>query len=338
MPKVSVIIPVYNVEKYLRECLDSVVNQTLKDLEIILVDDGSTDSSLSICQEYEQIDSRIKVLKQKNQGAGVARNRGLDSASGDYLYFLDSDDFIDLHNLEKMYSQISKTDSDICFCKNNIFNENSNCIENIDYSTNKEVIPNLETFSRKDIPNDILQICVPNLFIKLYKTEFIRKNCLRFQEIKTCNDVYFNNISLLLADKITYVDEDLITYRQNSSTCLSANRGKSSTCVILAYEEVIKYIKSKNIWEEVKETVYKKAIDNFLYELVHCDKAQKIHLQKEIKKKFPIQLYKKFRDELFYHNQYIYVSFIEKLFSVKKMYRKKKLIITILGIKLKFKI
>ena len=97
MPKVSVIIPVYNVEKYLRECLDSVVNQTLKDIQIILIDDGSTDSSLGICKEYAQKDNRIKIIEQKNQGAGAARNRGMSEAKGDYLYFLDSDDFLELN-------------------------------------------------------------------------------------------------------------------------------------------------------------------------------------------------------------------------------------------------
>ena len=93
-PKVSVIIPVYNVEDYLRQCLDSVINQTLKDIEIICVDDGSTDNSLQIFREYEQKDSRVKVLTQKNQYAGVARNTGMNIARGHYYVFLDSDDFL----------------------------------------------------------------------------------------------------------------------------------------------------------------------------------------------------------------------------------------------------
>ena len=106
MIKVSVIIPVYNVEKYLKECLDSVVNQTLKDIEIILVDDGSTDSSFSICKEYEQNDSRIKVLTQKNQGAGIARNFAIDEANGEFVMFLDSDDYYPANDiLEVLYNK-----------------------------------------------------------------------------------------------------------------------------------------------------------------------------------------------------------------------------------------
>ncbi len=117
IPKVSIIIPVYNVEKYLKECLNSVVNQTLKEIEIICVDDGSTDNSLSILEEYAKKDNRINLLKQENSGAGAARNKGLDSARGEYIYFLDSDDFLELNAIEILYNQIAKNQADICFFK-----------------------------------------------------------------------------------------------------------------------------------------------------------------------------------------------------------------------------
>lgn len=104
-PKVSVIIPVYNAEKYLRECLDSVVNQTLEEIEVICVDDGSTDGSLDILYEYEEKDSRVKVLKQKNQHAGVARNAGIDIAQGEYVHFLDSDDYLTLNAYEVLFQK-----------------------------------------------------------------------------------------------------------------------------------------------------------------------------------------------------------------------------------------
>ena len=98
-PLISVIVPVYNVEKYLRKCLESIINQTYKNLQIILVNDGSTDSSLSICKEYENIDNRIIVIDKENEGPAIARNVGLDSADGDFIAFVDSDDWI----LENMY-------------------------------------------------------------------------------------------------------------------------------------------------------------------------------------------------------------------------------------------
>ena len=115
LPKVSVIIPVYNAEKYLRDCLNSVVNQTLKDIEIICVDDGSEDSSLAILEEYRERDQRIKVLSQPNQGAGLARNNGILSAEGEYICFLDSDDFYpESVTLEKLYNKAYENHALIC--------------------------------------------------------------------------------------------------------------------------------------------------------------------------------------------------------------------------------
>ena len=118
MPKVSVIIPVYNVEKYLSECLDSVVNQTLKDIEIICVNDGSPDGSAAILEEYAQKDNRIKVITQENRGLSEARNSGLKIASGEYIAFLDSDDYIDLKFFEQLYKRGIESNSDVVVCEN----------------------------------------------------------------------------------------------------------------------------------------------------------------------------------------------------------------------------
>ena len=129
--KVSVIIPVYNVEQYLNQCLDSVINQTLKDIEIICVDDGSTDNSFKMLEEYAQKDNRIKVIHQKNKGAAAARNEGLYIAQGKYLSFLDSDDFFEIDMLEQMYNCAEKYNTDIVVCKskvisNGIIKDNTN--------------------------------------------------------------------------------------------------------------------------------------------------------------------------------------------------------------------
>ena len=112
MVKVSVIIPVYNVEPYLKQCMDSVVGQTLKEIEIICVDDGSTDGSLDILREYAAEDNRIQIIEQKNAGAGAARNNGMRHATGKYLSFLDSDDFFEPRMLEKAYDLAEKDQAD----------------------------------------------------------------------------------------------------------------------------------------------------------------------------------------------------------------------------------
>lgn len=113
MPKVSIIVPVYNVEKYLSHCLDSLINQTLKDIEIIVVNDGATDNSPKIIEKYAQKDSRIRVVNQKNQGLSGARNSGVKIANGDYISFVDSDDWLDVNFIEKLYSSAIKNNADI---------------------------------------------------------------------------------------------------------------------------------------------------------------------------------------------------------------------------------
>ena len=117
MIKISVIIPVYNVEQYLRECLESVINQTLSELEIICINDGSTDSSLDILREYEQKDNRIIVINKDNEGQAAARNIGISMAKGEYIGFLDSDDYIDSNFYEKLYNAAKKYKADIA-CTN----------------------------------------------------------------------------------------------------------------------------------------------------------------------------------------------------------------------------
>lgn len=124
MPKVSIIIPVYNVEKYLRQCLDSVVNQTLTDIEIICVNDCSPDNSLSILKEYAENDNRIKIIDLKeNVGLGQARNIAMQQATGEYIMFVDSDDWLELVACKKAYDRINTNESDVCFFTYNLYDE-----------------------------------------------------------------------------------------------------------------------------------------------------------------------------------------------------------------------
>lgn len=116
MVKVSVIVPIYNVEEYINKCIKSILNQTFKDFELILIDDGSTDNSGDICDTYKSIDDRVYVIHKENGGLSDARNFGIDYATGKFLYFIDGDDFIQEDTLESMYESIMKTNSDIAIC------------------------------------------------------------------------------------------------------------------------------------------------------------------------------------------------------------------------------
>lgn len=184
MPKVSVIIPVYNVEEYLRECLDSVVNQTLQDIEIICVNDGSPDNSLAILEEYAKKDERIRIIEhEKNKGLGPARNTGIDNVNGDYIFFLDSDDYVKNDVIEKLYDKITETNSDLVFSQTEAFTflKDEETINRIKYLNEW-----LDCRSKKDfyinVDNFEDAICNINCVAwgKLYKKEFLIKNNIRF--------------------------------------------------------------------------------------------------------------------------------------------------------------
>lgn len=129
MPKISIVIPVYNVEKYLRKCFDSILNQTFQDFEIICVDDGSTDKSLEILQEYKRKDDRFIILQQRHAGAGAARNHGIKLAEGKYIQFLDSDDYFEPNLLEEMYTRAEKSGAEITVCSSRKVDDEGNITE-----------------------------------------------------------------------------------------------------------------------------------------------------------------------------------------------------------------
>lgn len=332
MPKVSVIVPVYNVEKYLKECLDSIINQTLQDIEIICIDDGSTDSSLNILNEYANIDSRIKVLTQTNKGAGAARNKGLGFSSGEYLYFLDSDDYLESSILEKLYLKSVAEDADICICKRKHLNKNNGEIQINHSSLYLSMLPNKVRFSGKDISNNIFQFCTIGVFTKLYKASFIKANNLKFQEIKVVNDVFFNHATLALANSITYINEPLMVYRVDRQGCLTGQRGKSLDCLICAYSKLIDLLKEKGLFSIYEDSMYRRAITSMKYEISLCsDKSLRKNLQKQFKEFIP----KIYWDKYVKTKRKTKREILKTVFSITNQGNHK--VFTLLGVKLKIK-
>ena len=212
MPKISVIIPVYNVEKYLRECLDSLLNQTFKDIEIICVNDGSTDGSLNILNEYASKDSRFIIINQNNQGLSAARNNGLNVAKGDYVAFLDSDDYIlNSDYFEKLYNACEKHNADIAVAS--IIRGNDKKSKYI-FKVEKEEIG--------DSFIDKLKICdVPDsnyVWNKLYKRESLLATGITFPVGKLYEDLYYTHKVLYYVDKLVSVPNVSIFYRKRSDS------------------------------------------------------------------------------------------------------------------------
>ena len=282
LPKVSVIIPVYNVEPYLHQCLDSVINQTLKEIEIICVDDGSTDASLDILKEYAAKDDRIKVITQKNLYAGVARNTGLKIAKGRYLSFLDSDDFFELDMLEKMYNKAVFDNSDIVICAWDSYDNTTN--RKVKEFKIKEKYEKLSPFKPFRIRNKLLDICKPNPWTKLFNREFFIKNNLQFEDCICCNDLTCICLAMCLANKISILNEIFVHYRIAQTNSLTSNRNKNFDAVLYALDALEKKLRQLKIYDIFKITFISKAIVSFNHGKKECS-LEDLEYRKTLAKK-----------------------------------------------------
>ena len=250
MPKVSVIIPVYNVEKYLRECMDSVVNQTLKDIEIICVDDGSTDNSRNILKEYSLKDSRIKIIEQNiNLGQSSARNKGIDAAKSQYIMFLDSDDWIDARTLELTYNKIIELKCDIlCFGHYNVLD-------------NKKQLNWMNSLLEINKEKILYDVQIPMAFLdsstmKIYNKSFINKYDITFPEgIKTSEDGIFNLYCVHYGSKFGFLNETLYYYRKRLGSITYSNKNAVKYDI-----ESGKYLLKSKIYAESKSEKQRKMI------------------------------------------------------------------------------
>lgn len=213
--KISVILPVYNEERYLRKCLDSLCAQTLKEIEIICVDDGSTDHSLNILKEYGKQDDRITILTQKNLYAGAARNYGMSHANGTYLLFLDSDDFFREDMLEKLYLKAEGNRLDITICRYELYHDIGRKRMTVHNRKKEEYYPRgREVFSGKDMLHaGIFQGTGGWAWDKLFRGEFIKQCGYQFPEFRSSEDGFFVYMLAARADKIGFVPETLVSHR-----------------------------------------------------------------------------------------------------------------------------
>lgn len=226
-PLVSVILPVYNSAKFLTKCLDSLLAQTLKEIEIICVDDGSVDNSKAILESYQKKDARIRVLSQPNLGAGVARNNGLQYARGQYLSFLDSDDFFEPSMLEFAAQAAESNTADIVVFGVNLFDESKQKIVKDSWVIKEYQLPKVNPFSSKNAGTTFFTCVHTCAWNKLFRASFIRRYNLTFQNTQNTNDLYFVCMSMALAEKIYYISEVLMTYRINVNTSLSQSNSRS---------------------------------------------------------------------------------------------------------------
>ena len=291
MPKISVIVPVYNVEKYLQECLGSILNQTFHDFEVICVDDGSTDESLAILQEYNKKDDRFVIIRQRHSGAGAARNNRIKLAKGKYIQFLDADDYFEPTLLEEMYNHAEKYGADMTACSINRIGKEGNIIsyKNPNSPINFDKTPLETPFCWEDYKKDIFSMFNVAIWNKLYLKEMLVNNNLTFPDLTSCEDVAFGYISRICAKKICVFNKKLVNYRQDREGCLTKKQENHALNVIKAAKIVEDFLKKQGIYEELKES-YTEAIKRHLgWTIGSCNDEQYQIFEQTLKSLMPTE-------------------------------------------------
>ena len=342
MPEVSVIVPIYNVEKYLSKCIDSIINQTFKDIEIICVNDGSTDNSLKILEKYALKESRIKIINQKHLGPSSARNAGLNAANGEYIVFVDSDDWVENNLVELAYNKISAEKADVV-----IYSYNN--VEEGEAKPFEYVCSVLKYYEKKNINfTDLISInhCI---WDRMFRKKFLTDNNIKFPDKITCNeDGFFNLLCLFYNAKYCCLPEILYNYlctRKGSimADALHIIRDNIYTC---------KYFISSDIYKNASDKFKAAVLNTFLNNLNYKYSQEKYRLYRPI---YNYQLAKFFKylsetvdkdilkstpypEMVKKHSNIKY--FLNHLFSIENIYKKSIKIkqITLCFWKFKFKI
>lgn len=268
-PKISVIIPVYNAAEFLRDGLDSLLKQTLREIEIICVDDGSKDTSLEILREYEKKDERVIVIHQENQGAGAARNNGMAKAKGEYLSFLDADDFFEADMLEVAYQEAEKVEAEVCVFNADLFDHTEKIYKKCTWAFRKQYFPEKQPFAATDlaVKDNIFRMFNGWPWDKIYRREYIQRIGIEYQNLRTTNDMLFVFMALACAKRIITVDKILIHQRVNVKTSLSRTREKSWDCFYVALVEMQKQLKDRRLYERLEKAFVNWSLNFSLWQL-----------------------------------------------------------------------
>ncbi len=266
-PKVSILVPICNVERYLRECLDSLVNQTLREIEIICINDGSTDSSLSIIREYERRDERIVVIDKPNSGYGDSMNKGIELARGEYIGIVESDDFASLNMFETLYKEAAKNDLDIV--RSNYYAHRTGEDSSCDY-----LVENLAACGSYDkvfhpIDNPRVFMCQPAIWTSIYKKSMIDKEEVRFLPTPGASfqDTAFYFKAFYAADRVKLLKDGYLHYRIDNANSSVKNQNKLF-CVCDEYAEVWDYAKrDHDKFQIIKYWIPRQQYEGYLWNL-----------------------------------------------------------------------
>ena len=296
-PQVSIIVPVYNVENYIERCLNSLVNQTFKDIEIITINDGSTDKSLELINKYVKEDIRVSVIDLGDEGVSYCRNLGIEKANGKYIMFVDSDDWIDFNMVEVMYKKAEENNIDLVMCsyirefkdhsKEKIFNLPEEIIYKEDKVKN-ELLRKLVGPVKEELSNPEMLDALGTVWGKLYRADILKENKIKFvdlKEIGSAEDTLFNIFTFNYLSKVMFLNKHMYHYwRDNPKSVTSQYNPKLKEQRKVFFKYISDFIKENNF-----EQVFEEALNNRICTsvlglgLIECSKNNKISRINKIK-------------------------------------------------------
>lgn len=260
-PIVSVVVPVYNCEKYLDRLFESLKSQTFSSYEVLFVNDGSTDGSRAKLEQYKNTDSRFRIIDRSNGGEGAARNTGLDHAIGQYVCFFDSDDFVERDMLETLIRSAEATSADIVLCAIDAYYEERNEFKPNRWAVVEDIVPANEVFCPRNIEKLFFAV-VGYAANRVYRMSFVRQNQFRFQEIRTHGDLSFSYSALAAAEKVVYVDSAFYHHRIREGSLSSTTQDKFWECLFEALEHLRCELCRLDIWD-----IYEREFINYVMQM-----------------------------------------------------------------------
>ncbi len=310
-PLASVVIPVFNIEVHLRQCLDSVLGQTLQDIEIICVDDGSTDQSAVILREYAERDARVQVITQANAGPGVARNTGMAAAKGEHLIFLDSDDWFEPDFLEKMVKKAQSSHADVTICRAVEFDTNTGRELPSEWMLKTQYLPHTLAFSPGEVSEHLFQFTYGMPWDKLYRTDYIKETGLVYPALRNSEDLAFVFPSLFLAQRLTILDRVMIHHRVNRSASVSNSRTTQPEAPYEAFQIVKSCLERRGLTECYQHSFLNWAMEFLIWHVANMG-------DKDIQRQYFNTLREKWLPELkfgaypasYYENKFTYCKYL----------------------------
>ncbi len=274
-PRVSVIVPVYNNEKYIRETLNSLKAQTFSDFEALCVDDGSSDNSSGIIQEFAATDQRFHYVFQENSGAGPARNNGLSKATGEFVSFLDGDDLYHPDYLKRMTEALDQTQADMCVCERETFDSKTGQIllKSAKYRDFEEG----RVYQTGELVDGYYDLMTVFCWDKMFRHSFLQKYPYEFQNLRHCNDVAFVCSTISAAQSVCFVKERLLRYRTGTGVSTQDKATKHPLCALQAFEKardnVLQLHQNDQAWQRTIDTRCAEAFFNTFQKNVKFEKS-----------------------------------------------------------------